>query len=93
MSDADGVDTDQRSASITAFKICRVAEPKRGANFRMPWTSNYFPASMRRLSPAIREKAIEIANALLEEGMDEGTAIRIAISKAKEWARRHGLAN
>jgi uncharacterized protein YdaT len=25
---------------------------------------------------------------LLEEGMEEGKAIRIAIAKAKEWARR-----
>jgi uncharacterized protein YdaT len=57
----------------------------------MPWTSSYFPASMRRLSPVVREKAIEIANALLDEGMDEGKAIRIAIAKAKEWARRHGF--
>jgi uncharacterized protein YdaT len=29
-------------------------------------------------------KAIEIANALLEEGYDEGRAIRITIAKAKE---------
>ena len=43
---------------------------------------------MRRLSPTAREKAIEIANALLEEGMDEGKAIRIAIAKAKEWTTR-----
>jgi uncharacterized protein YdaT len=44
---------------------------------------------MRRLPPIVRLKAIEIANALLEEGMDEGMAIRIAIAKAKEWAERH----
>jgi chaperonin GroEL (HSP60 family) len=31
-----------------------------------------------------REKAIEIANALLAKGMDEGKAIRIAIAKSKE---------
>jgi uncharacterized protein YdaT len=35
----------------------------------------------------LRLKAIEIANALLEEGYDEGKAIRIAIAKAKEWAK------
>jgi uncharacterized protein YdaT len=46
---------------------------------------------MRHLSPAVRAKAIEIANALLEEGYDEGKAIRIGIAKAKEWARHHGL--
>jgi len=36
----------------------------------------------------VREKAIEIANALLAEGIEEGKAIRIAIAKAKEWGRR-----
>ena len=55
----------------------------------MPWNSDYFPSSMKRLSPLVREKAIEIANALLDEGMDEGKAIRIAIAKAKEWAQHH----
>ena len=55
----------------------------------MPWTSDYYPPSMSHLPDTIREKAIEIANALLEEGMDEGKAIRIAIAKAKDWAERH----
>jgi uncharacterized protein YoaH (UPF0181 family) len=54
----------------------------------VPWNSEYFPASMNHLPPLVREKAIEIANALLEEGMGEGKAIRIAIAKAKEWAER-----
>jgi uncharacterized protein YdaT len=44
---------------------------------------------MKHLAPLVREKAIEIANALLEEGMEEGKAIRIAIAKAKQWALRH----
>jgi uncharacterized protein YdaT len=57
----------------------------------MPWDDEYFPVSMRHLSPAVRGKAIEIANALLAEGMDEGKAIRIAIAKAKEWGRHQGL--
>jgi uncharacterized protein YdaT len=51
----------------------------------MPWNSGYFPVSMKHLPLAVREKAIEIANALLEEGVDEGKAIRIAIAKAKAW--------
>jgi uncharacterized protein YdaT len=46
---------------------------------------------MKRLPPLVRAKAIEIANALLEEGYDEGMAIRVAIAKAKEWAVRHGV--
>ncbi|MCX7892550.1 MAG: hypothetical protein N2544_09345 [Burkholderiales bacterium] len=58
----------------------------------MPWDETRYPAAMRHLPPEVRAKAIEIANALLlEEGYDEGKAIRIAIAKAKEWARRHGL--
>jgi uncharacterized protein YdaT len=46
---------------------------------------------MKRLPPPVRRKAIEIANALLESGREEGSAIRIAIAKAKEWATHHGL--
>ncbi|MDA8094331.1 MAG: hypothetical protein M0T84_10550 [Betaproteobacteria bacterium] len=42
-----------------------------------------------RLAPLVREKAMEIANALLAEGADEGKAIRIAI--AKEGAEHRGL--
>jgi len=44
---------------------------------------------MAHLPERVREKAIEIANALLEEGMEEGKAIRIAIAKARQWAERH----
>ena len=55
----------------------------------MPWSSVYYPDSMKHLPDDVREKAIDIANALLDEGMDEGKAIRIAIAKAKEWAERH----
>lgn len=57
----------------------------------MPWNEYYYPPSMGHLPPLVRRKAIEIANALLEEGQDEGKAIRIAIAKAKEWAERRGL--
>jgi hypothetical protein len=55
----------------------------------MPWDEDRYPTSMRRLEPLVRTKAIEIANALLEEGYEEGKAIRIAVAKAKEWAAHH----
>ena len=55
----------------------------------MPWTTTWYPVSMKHLPPPVREKAIEIANALLAEDMDEGKAVRIAIARAKEWAGRH----
>jgi uncharacterized protein YdaT len=47
---------------------------------------------MLHLGEVARAKAIEIANALLADGMDEGQAIRIAIARAEQWARRRGLA-
>jgi hypothetical protein len=57
----------------------------------VPWTLNRYPISMKNLSPAVREKAIVIANALLDEGYPEDRCIRIAIARAKEWALRQGL--
>lgn len=57
----------------------------------MPWTPDRFPPAMAALPPTVRAKAVEIANALLLSGHDEGMAIRIAIAKAKEWAARHGV--
>jgi len=59
----------------------------------MPWTEIRYPASMKRLAPRVRAKAIEIANALLEEGHDEGMAIRVAIAQAKAWAVRQRFAS
>ena len=59
----------------------------------MPWTKNDYPASMKNLPVEVREKAIEIANALLDEGdnMDEGIAIATGISRAKDWAANRGI--
>ena len=57
----------------------------------MPWDEQHYPLAMKHLPPIVRAKAIEIANALLEEGHDEGFCIRVAISRAHAWARRRGL--
>jgi uncharacterized protein YdaT len=46
---------------------------------------------MKNLPPVVREKAILIANALLEEGYGEDGCIRIAIARAKEWGEHRGL--
>jgi uncharacterized protein YdaT len=57
----------------------------------MPWTNRTYPVSMKNLPTAVREKAIEIANALLaEKRMNEGIAIATAISRAKDWAANRG---
>ena len=55
----------------------------------MPWTVLRYPRSMANLPEGVRTKAIAIANALLEEGCEEGRAIRIAIVQAKRWAAAH----
>jgi uncharacterized protein YdaT len=56
----------------------------------MPWTAKDYPQSMKNLTAPVREKAVEIANALLEEGYEEGRAIAIATAKAEEWAENRG---
>lgn len=56
----------------------------------MPWTEYNYPASMKNLPELVRLKAIEIANALLEENkMEEGLIIATAISRAKKWVKKH----
>jgi uncharacterized protein YdaT len=57
----------------------------------MPWTPERYPVSLRNLPEPARRKAVEIADALLAEGTDEGRAIRIAIAKAWTWVKRHEL--
>ena len=60
----------------------------------MPWTKKDYPVSMKNLPDATRNKAIEIANALLEEkNIDEGIAIATAISRAKDWAENRNLSS
>ena len=58
----------------------------------MPWTKKDYPNSMKNLPPSVRDKAIEIANALEREGSikDEGILIATSISRAKDWASNHG---
>lgn len=54
----------------------------------MPWSKSDYPDSFKNLEPDVRNKAIEIANALLREGTEEGRAISIATAKAREYV--HG---
>ncbi|UCZ54423.1 DUF2188 domain-containing protein [Bacillus shivajii] len=51
----------------------------------MPWDTNNYPSSMKNLKTGIRKKAIEIANAMINEGYTEDRAIPIAIEQGKEW--------
>lgn len=56
----------------------------------MPWSENDYPNSWKNLTAGVRRKAIEIGNALLEDGYEESRAIAIATSQAEEWAERRG---
>lgn len=51
----------------------------------MPYTKSDYPNSMKNLDRTVRIKAIDILNAMLEEGYEEESAIPISISQAKEW--------
>lgn len=51
----------------------------------MPWNMTDYPASMKNLDPLIRKKAIDIANALLDDGYPDDRAIPIATSQAEKW--------
>lgn len=55
----------------------------------MPWTHGNYPESMKNFEPRVRDKAVEIANALLKDGYEEGRAIAIATAQAKEWNENH----
>jgi uncharacterized protein YdaT len=57
----------------------------------MHWTNLDYPVSMKNLDPRVRWKAVEIANALLEDGSQEGRAIAIATAQAKVWNKDHPL--
>lgn len=53
----------------------------------MPWSMKDYPQSLKNLEEPVRKKAIEIANAMVDEGYEEGRAIPIATSQAKEWKK------
>ncbi|MEK5493650.1 DUF2188 domain-containing protein [Paenibacillus sp. FSL R7-0297] len=55
----------------------------------MPWNKGDYPDSLKNFTAPVRNKAVEIANALLEDGYEEGQAIAIATAQAKEWGENH----
>lgn len=59
----------------------------------MPWYNGDYPPSYKNLPIKVREKAVEIANAILQESGDERLAISTGIKRAKEWAKKHHLQN
>jgi len=57
----------------------------------MPYTKDDYPSSMKNLDKDVKEKAIEILNAIINDNsMKESLAIPTAISRAKDWAKNKG---
>ncbi len=50
----------------------------------MPWPKGDYPPSYKNLPKPLREKAVEIANAILEESGHEGIAIATGLKRARE---------
>src|SRR5690625_3978335 len=51
----------------------------------MPWNMDDYPSSLKNFNKATKKKAIDIANALVDEGYNENRAIPIATEQAKKW--------
>ena len=51
----------------------------------MPWYNGNYPPSYKNQPVKIRDKAIKIANAMLEDGIEEGIAIATGLKKAREY--------
>jgi uncharacterized protein YdaT len=51
----------------------------------MPWYNGDFPPSYKNQPVKLRNKAVEIANELLNNGAEEGVAIATGLKKAREF--------
>lgn len=49
----------------------------------MPWYNGDYPPSYKNQPEKLREKAVEIANALLADGVEEGIAIATGLKQAR----------
>lgn len=50
----------------------------------MPWNEKDYPVSMKNMKKVVRDKAIDIANALKEEKYSDQRAISIATAQAEK---------
>ncbi len=58
----------------------------------MPWTQQDHPSSLDNLHPEVRQKAIDIANAMLDDtDFDKGRVIAIATQQAENWAQARDI--
>jgi uncharacterized protein YdaT len=57
----------------------------------MPYTRTEYPDSLKHFMAPVRNKAIDIVNALLADGNDDAKAIAIATARAEEWALKRSI--
>ena len=51
----------------------------------MPWHNGTYPAAFQNQPVRLRQKAVEIANNLLKNGVAEASAVDIGLRKAREY--------
>lgn len=54
----------------------------------MPWYNGDFPPSYKNLPVKLRQKAVEIANRILESGAEEGVAIATGLKQARYMTKK-----
>lgn len=54
----------------------------------MPWYHGDYPPSYKNQPVQLREKAVEIANKLLESGAEEGVAIATGLKQARAYFKK-----
>lgn len=57
----------------------------------MPWYNGDYPPSYKNQPPELRVKAVEIANSLLIEGVEEGIAIATGLKLARKFFKENKL--
>jgi uncharacterized protein YdaT len=57
----------------------------------MPWYNGEYPPSYKNQPPQLRAKAVEIANSLLVEGVDEGIAIATGLKLARKFFKENKI--
>lgn len=96
--------TTRRDTPAVAFRNVErhvgAGTPRALCSVDMPFSQRDYPTSLKNFSEPVRHKAIEVANALLEEAQgeegdarepDEGRAIAIGTAQAERWAREQGV--
>jgi uncharacterized protein YdaT len=55
----------------------------------VPWYNGDYSPSYKNQSHKLREKAVEIANEILNESGNEGIAIATGLKRAREYFKEH----